>query len=75
MGGNASKVGFEAIVKQLTTKEVNSTDYEVSTRCRVCCDYDVGVYISCLKENECLHIMRVTLSLLEVQRVFDSTSN
>jgi hypothetical protein len=31
MGGNASKVGFEAIVKQLTTKEVNPTDYEVST--------------------------------------------
>lgn len=30
MGGNASKVGFEAIVKQLTTKEVNPTDYEVS---------------------------------------------
>ena len=30
MGGNASKVGFEAIVKQLSTKEVNPTDYEVS---------------------------------------------
>ena len=30
MGGNASKVGFEAIVKQLTTKDVNATDYEVS---------------------------------------------
>ena len=36
MGGNASKAGFEAIVKQLSTKEVNPTDYEVS-RDLFCC--------------------------------------
>jgi hypothetical protein len=44
MGGNASKVGFEAIVKQLTTKEVNPTDYEVSSNhssddVLIICDY------------------------------------
>ena len=39
MGGNASKVGFEAIVKQLTTKEVNSTDYEVSLQILLLCSF------------------------------------
>ena len=43
MGGNASKVGFEAIVKQLSTKEVNPTDYEVSQNHFICSQPDGNV--------------------------------